>query len=128
MNIEQLINRFDEELHGQNALIQVQINNKYFIRKIGDINKLAEKPRLVAISADSSFTEWMDEQISELSLKDGTIANHKKCLAHLTEYQPDIMFSDIDYSFVIGFERFLRIDKYSINTIAKLMKIFRLSK
>lgn len=125
MEIESIINLLAEELQGQNALIQVQVNSNYFIRKIGDINRLAEKPRLTVLSVDSSFTDWMEEQIAKLSLSEGTICNHMNCLKHLRAYQPDILFSDIDYSFVLGFERFLKMGKCAVNTIAKVMKIFR---
>lgn len=123
--IETLIGQLAESLQGRNALIQVQVGDTYFIRKIGDVNKLLEKPKLTVLSADSSFTEWMDGQISLLSLRSGTVANHRNCLKHLTGYQPDIRFSDIDYPFVLGFERFLKAARYSVNTIAKIMKIFK---
>ena len=123
--VENLISQLAESLQGRNALIQVQVGDTYFIRKIGDVNKLLEKPKLTVLSADSSFTEWMDGQIGQLSLRSGTVANHRNCLKHLTGYQPDIRFSDIDYPFVLGFERFLRAGRYSVNTIAKIMKIFK---
>ena len=71
--IEELINQLAEVLQGRNALIQVQVDNTYFIRKIGDVNKLLEKPKLTVLSADSSFTEWMDGQIGQLSLRSGTV-------------------------------------------------------
>ena len=123
--VEALINQLAEALQGQNALIQVQVSDTYFIRKIGDVNKLLEKPKLTILSANSSFTDWMEGQISQLSLRSGTIANHLNCLKHLREYQPNILFSDIDHAFVLGFERFLKVARYAVNTIAKIMKIFR---
>ena len=124
-NIESLINSLAELLSGHNALIQVQVENDYFIRKIGDINKLAERPKVQVITPDSSFVVWMKEQINSLQLKNGTISNHKNTLKHLYNFMPDIRFSDIDYTLVLKFHRFLIASKLSTNTIAKIMKIFR---
>ena len=40
--VENLISQLAESLQGRNALIQVQVGDTYFIRKIGDVNKLLE--------------------------------------------------------------------------------------
>ena len=122
--IEELINQLAEVMQGRNALIQVQVDNTYFIRKIGDINKLAEKPRLTIVTQDSSFLDWMKRRIDQLELRPGTIANHRNCLSHLRAFLPSMRF-DINYPLIIAFERYLRTSHYAVNTIAKIMKIFR---
>ena len=123
--IERLINALAEELKGHNALIQVQVENTYLSRKVGDVNKLAERPKVQVVTADMSFPEWMAAQIMLLTLRPGTIANHRNCLAHLRAYRSDFRFSDIDHTFVMGFEHYLRAVRLSVNTVAKVMKIFR---
>ena len=123
--LPELINALADALKGHNALIQVQVDNDYIIRKVGDINRLAERPKVQVVTADSSFPCWMAAQIELLTLRSGTIANHRNSLAHLRAYRADFLFSDIDHAFVLGFEHHLRALRLSVNTIAKIMKIFR---
>ena len=42
MNIKQIVERLSYELKGHNALIQIQIDNQYIIKKIGDISQLID--------------------------------------------------------------------------------------
>lgn len=123
--IEEIINALADMLKGHNALIQVQVDRTYFIRKVGDINRLAERPKVQVVTADMSFPDWMEVQILALTLRPGTIANHRNALAHLRAYRTDFRFSDIDHAFVMGFERYLHAVRLAVNTVAKVMKIFR---
>lgn len=123
--IEELINALADMLKGHNALIQVQVDKTYLLRKVGDINRLAERPKVQVVTADMSFPEWMDAQILAMNVRPGTIANHRNCLSHLRAYRADFRFSDIDYAFVTGFDRYLHAIKLAVNTVAKVMKIFR---
>ena len=42
MNIKQIVERLSYELKGHNALIQIQMDNQYIIKKIGDISQLID--------------------------------------------------------------------------------------
>lgn len=124
-NIKELINSLAEALKGHNALIQVQVENEYMIRKVGDVNKLVEKPRVQVLTVDSPFLPWMESQVERAGVRPGTRDNHRNALRHLGNFRPDMRFSDIDYHLVCDFDRFLRVQGYAVNTVAKVMKIFR---
>ena len=124
-NIESIINTLADALKGRNALIQVQVGTEYFIRKVGDVNRLAERPRVNVVTEDSSFIAWMSGEVDKLQLRKGTVDNHRNALRHLSLFRPDMRFSDIDYPLVASFDRFLRALGLAVNTIAKTMKIFR---
>lgn len=125
MNIKQIVERLSYELKGHNALIQIQIDNQYIIKKIGDINRLADNPTIMSCATCKSFLDWMDREIEKERFASGTIANHKATWAALKRFHPDINFPDINYKFVCDFENYLKSKQYAINTIAKFMKIFR---
>ena len=124
-HIEELINALADALRGHNALIQVQVDKTYLLRKVGDINQLAERPKVQVVTADMSFPDWMNAQIKAMNVRSGTVSNHRNALAHLRAYRTDFRFSDIDYAFVMGFERYLQAIRLAVNTVAKVMKIFR---
>lgn len=80
------------------------------------------------------FILWMRQQIADL---DGTVApvtiKHYHATAKwLTKYKPVILFADIDYEFVSGFDTFLRKQKLDGNTCVshhrKLRKFILLAK
>lgn len=124
-NLTHLINAMADALRGRDALIQVQVGTEYFIRKVGDLNRLAGRPHVNVVTADSSFLAWMGREIGRLQLRKGTIDNHRNALRHLTLFRPELRFSDIDYALIVSFDRFLRALGLAVNTIAKTMKIFR---
>ena len=125
MNIKQIVERLSYELKGHNALIQIQIDNQYIIKKIGDISQLIDNPTIISCATCKSFLDWMDREIGKERFASGTIANHKATWAALKRFHPDINFPDINYKFVCDFENYLKSKQYAINTIAKFMKIFR---
>ena len=123
--IEKAINDLAGLLNGHNALIQVQIGGTYFIRKIGNINKLAERPQMRIVTSDSSFPKWMERQIRVMPVRSGTLSNHRNTLQHLIQFRGDFKFSEINYTFIVEFEAHLKALRLSTNTIAKIIKIFR---
>ena len=42
MNLKELIQELVVQLRGHNALIQIQVDGKYVIKHIGDVNKLVD--------------------------------------------------------------------------------------
>ena len=125
MNIKQIVERLSYELKGHNALIQIQIDNQYIIKKIGDISQLIDNPTIMSCATCKSFLDWMDREIEKERFASGTIANHRATWAALKRFHPDINFPDINYKFICDFENYLKSKQYAVNTIAKFMKIFR---
>lgn len=125
MDIQSLINNIAEQLSGTNALIQIQVEGKYYIKRVGDIEKLIDCPQVVQVRNTRSFPDWMQNQISRQRLSKGTIVNHQNTLDILRRFRHDFTFSDINIAFIKDFETYLRDLKYSVNTIAKFMKIFK---
>jgi site-specific recombinase XerD len=125
MNILQIIEYLSKEFIGHNALIQIQIDGQYIVKRIGDINQLVDNPTMVSCVGNSSFLDWMAGEIGKETFTPGTIANHKATLAVLRKFKSNMTFVDIDYKCICDFDNFLKGEGYAINTIAKFMKIFR---
>ena len=125
MNIEELLQELATQLRGHNALIQLQVDGLYIIKRIGDINRLADNPTIMSCATCKSFLDWMDCEIEKERFASGTIANHRATWAALKRFHPDINFPDINYKFICDFENYLKSKQYAVNTIAKFMKIFR---
>lgn len=125
MDIQQLIQDFSNKLKGHNAFIQIHIDGHYITKRIGDINRLVDNPTACPCIKESSFLEWMEEEIDKEHLAQGTILNHRATLAILKKFRFNLCFSDLDYKCICAFEYFLKSAGYAINTIAKFMKILR---
>ncbi len=125
MDITTIINGLADQLRGTNALIQIQVNDKYYTKRVGDINLLADNPEHLTVKDNRSFPAWMQEQIHRCKLSKGTIGNHQNTLDVLRGFRYDFTFSDITYEFILEFERYIKSLGYAINTLAKFMKIFK---
>lgn len=125
MDIQALINGIAEQLSGMNALIQIQVEDKYYIKRVGNIEKLIDSPQIIQTRNTRSFPDWMRNQIIKQRLSKGTIVNHQNTLDILVRFRNDFTFSDINLTFIKDFETYLRDLRYSVNTIAKFMKIFK---
>jgi len=125
MDISTLINDIAAQLSGENALIQIQVGNKYYTKRVGDINLLADNPEHLTVKDNRSFPKWMQEQIHRCKLSKGTIGNHQNTLDVLRGFRYDFTFSDITYEFIIEFDHYIKSLGYAVNTLAKFMKIFK---
>ena len=125
MEIQTLINDLASKLAGSNALIQIQVGNKYYTKRVGDINLLADNPEHLTVKDNRSFPKWMQEEIHKCKLSKGTIGNHQNTLDVLRGFRYDFTFSDITYEFILEFDGYLKSLGYAINTLAKFMKIFK---
>ena len=124
-DIKEIVQDIAIKLRGHNALIQIQIDGQYFVKRIGNINQLIDNPKIITYKEDSSFLDWMEGELDKETYTAGTIANHKAALAVLRRFKEDMTFTQIDYKCICDFENFLKGAGYAINTIAKFMKIFR---
>lgn len=120
-----MINAMAEALEGRNALIQVQVDNHYYTRKVGDLNRLTENPRHVKVRSRESYIGWMRERIKEAEITVGTRYNHFATLRVLQQFQPKLTFDGLTESLPGEFEAYLRGKGYAVNTIAKYHKILR---
>ncbi len=125
MDIQNLINDIASRLTGTNALIQIQVGNKYYTKRVGDINLLADNPEHLTVKDNRSFPKWMQEQIHRCKLSKGTIGNHQNTLDVLRGFRYDFTFSDITYEFIMEFDHYIKSLGYAVNTLAKFMKIFK---
>ena len=125
MDISTLINDIAAQLSGENALIQIQVGNKYYTKRVGDINLLADNPEHLTVKDNRSFPAWMQEQIHRCKLSKGTIGNHQNTLDVLRGFRYDFTFSDITYEFIMEFDRYIKSLGYAVNTLAKFMKIIK---
>ena len=124
-DIKEIVQDIAIKLRGHNALIQIQIDGQYFVKRIGNINQLIDNPKIITYKEESSFLGWMEGEIDKETYTPGTIANHRAALAVLKRFKKDMTFTQIDYKCICDFENFLKNAGYAINTIAKFMKIFR---
>lgn len=114
-----------EALEGRNALIQVQVDNCYYTRKVGDLNRLSERPRHVRVKGKQSFLGWMKERIKEAEISAGTRYNHNATHRVLQEFKPKLTFNGLIESLPGEFETYLYGKGYAVNTVAKYLKILR---
>ena len=124
-NIDQLLDKLATQLSGTNALIQVLIGDECYVRKVGDLNQIANNPHRVEPATDKPFLPWMLQQIDRSHIARGTYANPKSTYDVLSDFRPDMTFGSLDYQFLLDFEAYLRERHYAVNTIAKFMKILR---
>lgn len=124
-DIKEIVQDIAIKLRGHNALIQIQIDGQYFVKRIGNINQLIDNPKIITYKEESSFLGWMEGEIDKETYTHGTIANHRAALAVLKRFKKELTFTQVDYKCICDFENFLKGAGYAINTIAKFMKIFR---
>lgn len=125
MDIQAIINGIAEQLQGTNALIQIQVEDQYYIRIIGDSTRLSRSSRAAAVPDTRPFLLWMKEQIEQAPVSENTKVSHRNAHMRLTAFRPDVTFADIDCCFLMDYETHLRERGYSVNTIAKQMRILR---
>ena len=68
------------------------------------------------------FTDFFSDICADINIKDSTRKNYFRTLDTLKEYAPNAHLSDIDSSFVCGYELFLSSLKMKANTIIKHLK------
>lgn len=125
MDIETLFNLASEELKGENALIQIQVGNKMYIKRIGDANLLTDSPEIETVKECHRFVPYMESKINEAPVCERTKQNHKSTLKLISELNNNLEMSECTIQFVESFHSLLRSKGYKVNTIAKHMKILK---
>ena len=123
--IEEIFSLIERELDGQTAFVQVQIGGEYYSRRIGG-GVLPDHPHANGeIERSPLWSEWMEEQICRAAVTDGTKENHRNCLMHLNSYREGLTVADITPELVAVFSDYLSDCGLKVNTVAKVMKVFR---
>ena len=65
MDIQNIINGIAEQLQGTNALIQIQVEDQYYIRIIGDSTRLSRYSHASTVPDTRPFLSWMKMQIEQ---------------------------------------------------------------
>lgn len=125
MNIQDIINSVAMQLQGTNALIQIQVDDQYFIRIVGDCSQLSRSASVQPVHDTRPFLPWMAAQIEVATVSESTKVSHRNAHMRLKAFCPDITFSNIDHQFLLDYEHHLRDGGYSVNTIAKQMRILK---
>ncbi len=79
--------------------------------------KTVPKPK-----SSPSFLTFMREEILQYNLKESTLKNHLSTWNLLSLYKKEVLFEELNFSFLCDFEHFLLKQAYHRNTIAKHMK------
>lgn len=125
MDIQNIINGIADQLQGTNALIQIQVEDQYYIRIIGDSSRLSGCSHASTVPDTRPFLSWMKMQIEQAPVCENTKVSHRNAHMRLTAFRPDVTFADINHRFLMDYETHLREHGYSVNTIAKQMRILR---
>ena len=123
--IYKIIEHVASLLEGTNAFIQIQVNDRYYSRRVGNINKLTDNPVVITQDRTSNFIDWMEEQADKRGVTEATRQNHHACIRLLRQYNNQLSFSNINISSILAFDRYLRDQHYKQNTIGKIMSILR---
>lgn len=123
--IYELLESIGKELQGHRAFIQIQVADKYYTKRIGDLNELIDHPEVMVRENTSSFLDWMEEQWRNRDLKFRTRLNHRSAIRLLRQFDASMTFADLTSDTVNAFDRWMQDRNYKTNTIAKIMGTFR---
>lgn len=100
MDIQAIINGIAEQQQGTNALIQIQVEDQYYIRIIGDSSRLSKSSRAAAVPDTRPFLSWMKEQIEQAPISENTKVSHRNAHMRLTAFRRGVTFAEIDCRFL----------------------------
>lgn len=124
MEIQEILELIGEELSGKNAIVQIQVAGKNYIKVIGDANKvMAGESEVVESNVD--FYDWVGKEIEKQPVCEGTKLNHRAWLNAMKSFRSQLYIKGLTYKLICEFEFFLREQGYKINTIGKEMKILK---
>ncbi len=82
----------------------------------------ALKEEMQGNGRQNTFSEFYRQEMASAMLKESTRKNHLSTLKWLQAFRKGVTLAEMDYSFILGFEAFLREKGCHINTIAKHMR------
>jgi integrase len=66
-----------------------------------------------------TFTSFYEKELSLSTIQPDSLKNQKTTLKKLSEFRRSVRFEDLDFRFIVSFDRFLRKQELGINTINK---------
>lgn len=122
----------DPEASDKNIMISRSLSRANEIavrcRLQGEKLSVPQFARLFSKHEGQSFVDFWRDRMNESrpAMADGTYRHHQTVLAKFTAYCTDVTFQELDYEFVMGFDRYLRREYgNSHNTRAANMKKLR---
>lgn len=116
-----------ESLSGSNVRIQIQVDNICYVQESGDCSHLSSNPVYFYLNNNKtespSFTKWIEKQIENPRLSEGTKGNHRNMLTQLVCFRGDISFAEVNKKLIREFDEYLIGKGYAQNTVVKFMKI-----
>lgn len=125
MDIYNLLEQIAEKLKGKRAFVQIQVENEYYTKRIGDLNDLIDHPNVICQETTANFIDWMEAKWEEKQLSYRTRLNHRSAIRLLRKFSENLTFADLTYETILSFDRWLTEHNYKTNTIAKVMGTFR---
>ena len=86
MNITELLESIAEQLVGKRAFIQIQVENEYYTKRVGDLNELIDHPDLIVKESTANFIDWMERKWEQKDMKYRTMLNHRSAIRLLRKY------------------------------------------
>lgn len=124
--IQELLQYVADQCQGHRAFIQIQVDNQYYTKRVGDMNDLVDHPDIVVKKATANFIEWMEGQWSRKPMAYRTRLNHRSCSRLLRKWNEGLTFGDLTSESVQAFDKWMTDRHYKVNTISKVMGIWRL--
>ena len=125
MNITELLESIADKLQGKRAFIQIQVENEYYTKRVGDLSELVDHPDLIVKENTANFIDWMEAKWEEKQLSYRTRLNHRSCIRLLRKWNEGLTFADLSHETVLMFDRWLMERHYKTNTISKIMGTWR---
>ena len=125
MDVYNLLEQIAEQLQGKRAFVQIQVENEYYTKRIGDLNDLIDHPNVICQETTANFIDWMEARWEEKQLTYRTRLNHRSAIRLLRKYKEGLTFADLTHETILSFDRWLMEHHYKVNTIAKVMGTFR---
>lgn len=113
-----MLNRTIQDIINRIESIELEFLNK------GKAFKLEQIDEILFSDKASSFTDFMRNEIKEMTFKESTKKNHTTTLNKLEEFRKVVYFEDLNYDFLDRFRKHLLKNNASIskNTIYKYFK------
>ncbi len=111
-------------VYNKQILQQMQEMEAFEIKMINQlgsfpIDRIEEYKSHSSYDQTQSFLTFFEDELSKSSMKPGALKMYKLTLRKWQEFKKNIFFQDLSYKLVVGFDRYLRQQGLSLNTIKK---------
>lgn len=107
MDVYNLLEQIAEQLQGKRAFVQIQVENEYYTKRIGDLNDLIDHPNVICQETTANFIDWMEAQWQQKDMKYRTRLNHRSAIRLLRKFSSNFTFADLTHETILNFDRWL---------------------